>query len=197
MREPAKDDKLSARLGRFWRTLFLTEDGRPKSTVLLYSFALSFLFLAIYAAAYAFLVGPLQSLLLPGYGQMTPEELAAFSKANESRIFWANVLESVLPGLAGSAVCCGISLLIKERAIPAGAYIWLVVFLAVILIAMIFIARDAAVYRIFLYFILMYVPAGLLSGTIFTHHRYGVYRRARLKKQRELEAREREEKELL
>ena len=198
-----KEDNLSRKLGRFWRTLFLTEDGRPKSTVLLYSFALSFLFLAIYAAAYAFLLRPIQSLVLPGYTELTPEEIAEFGRTHASTIFWVNVLESILPGLVGSAVCCGISLLIKERAIPAGAYIWLVVFLVVILIALIFVSRDpeSETYRFYpeLYkswlvvIILPYVPAGLLSGTIFTHHRYGVYRRARLRKERELAEKEKEQ----
>ena len=198
-----KEDNLSRKLGRFWRTLFLTEDGRPKSTVLLYSFALSFLFLAIYAAAYAFLLRPIQSLVLPGYTELTPEEITEFGRTHASTIFWVNVLESILPGLIGSAVCCGISLFIKERAIPAGAYIWLVVFLVVILIALIFVSRDpeSETYRFYpeLYkswlvvIILPYVPAGLLSGTIFTHHRYGVYRRARLRKERELAEKEKEQ----
>ena len=51
------------------------------------------------------------------------------------------------------------------------------------------------VYKAFLYFVLMYVPAGLLTGTIFTHHRYGTYRREKLRKQREREEAERKEKE--
>ena len=191
-----KEDKLTGRLTRFWRTLFLTEDGRPKSTLLLYSFALSFVFLAIYAMAYVFLVAPIQSIFLPSSAEMTAEELAEFAETHRSTVFWMNVLESVIPGLSGSVVCCGISLLIKERAIPAGAYIWLVVYVVVILIAMAFIAGSWEVYRFFLFFLLMYVPVGLFTGTVFTHHRYGVYRRAKLQKEMELEAREKEGKDL-
>jgi hypothetical protein len=167
-----KEDNLSKKLGRFWRTLFLTETGRPKSTVILYSFTLSFAFMAIYALAYGFMVKPID------------EALKGLS------VTWRNVLESVIPGLSGSIVCCGISLLIKERIIPAGAYIWHVVFVVIFLVAMI--AEDAEVYRFFLYFILLYVPVGLLTGTIFTHHRYGVYRRAKIKKEREIAEKERE-----
>ena len=189
------DDKLSEKLGRFWRTLFLTETGRPKSTVLLYSFLLSLVFLAIYVAAYAFLVGPIQQIFIPDFKSMTLKEFSEFSLAHKDLVTWMNVLESLLPGLAGSIVCCGISLLIKDRAVPAGAYIWLVVLLVVVLIAMIPIAKNAEVYKSFLFFILMYVPAGLLTGTIFTHHRYGVYRKEKLRKQREREEAERKEKE--
>ena len=169
-----KEDKFSGRLARFWRTLFLTEDGRPKSTMILYSFALSFVFLLIYTLAYAFLVAPIEQLL------------------GDLPVFWKNVLESIIPGLSGSVVCCGISLLIKERAIPAGAYIWLLVYVVVMMIAMIFIAGDAEVYRFFLFLLLMYVPAGLLSGTIFTHHRYGVYRREKLRQEMEIAEKEKE-----
>ena len=189
------DDKLSEKLGRFWRTLFLTETGRPKSTVLLYSFLLSLVFLAIYVAAYAFLVGPIQQIFIPDFKSMTLKEFSEFSLAHKDLVTWMNVLESLLPGLAGSIVCCGISLLIKDRAVPAGAYIWLVVLLVVVLIAMIPIAKNAEVYKSFLFFILMYVPVGLLTGTIFTHHRYGVYRKEKLRKQREREEAERKEKE--
>ena len=192
----SKEDKLSLRLARFWRTLFLTEDGRPKSTVILYSFALSFVFLGIYALAYTFLVGVIQQLFVPNLQDMTLEEFSDYVLAHRSQVIWMNVAESVIPGLSGSVICCGISLLIKERAIPAGAYIWLVVFLVVALIAMLPIAKDMEVYRSFLSLLLMYVPAGLLSGTIFTHHRYGVYRRAKLRKEMELREKEKEQEEL-
>ena len=192
-----KEDNLSRKLGRFWRTLFLTEDGRPKSTVLLYSFALSFLFLAVYGLVFAFLTRPLALLFKDDQSTTGIIYLLGYP------LTWKSLVESILLGLIGSAVCCGISLLIKERAIPAGAYIWLLVYLVVALITMIFLARDPeaegrkfdpAVYRLFLFYILLFVPAGLLSGTIFTHHRYGVYRRARIRKEMELLAREEEEK---
>jgi hypothetical protein len=71
-----------------------------------------------------------------------------------------------------------------------------VVLLVIVLVAMIPIARDAQVYRSFLFFVLMYVPVGLLSGTIFTHHRYGAYRRAKKRKALELEEAKRKEAEL-
>ena len=190
-----KEDNLSLKLARVWRTLFLTETGRPKSTVLLYSFLLSLVFLAIYMAAYAFMVGMIQQMFVPGVQNMTLEEFSEYALAHRSQVVWMNVAESVIPGLSGSVVCCGISLLIKEKAIPAGAYIWLVVYLVVVLIAMLPIAKDMQVYKSFLYFVLMYVPVGLLTGTIFTHHRYGIYRKEKLRKQREREEAERKEKE--
>ncbi|MBR3436404.1 MAG: hypothetical protein IKG97_01480 [Lachnospiraceae bacterium] len=190
-----KEDNLSEKLARFWRTLFLTETGRPKSTVLLYSFLLSLVFLAIYALAYAFLVGAIQQFFVPGLSRMTLEEFSEYMLAHKNLAPWMNITQSVVPGVLGSVVCCLLSLAIKERAVPAGAYIWLVVFLVVVLVAMIPIARDADVYKAFLYFVLMYVPAGLLTGTIFTHHRYGTYRKEKLRKQREREEAERKEKE--
>ena len=192
-----KEDNLSRKLGRFWRTLFLTEDGRPKSTVLLYSFALSFVFIAIYALVFVFLTVPLSKLFRDDQPTTWIVYIFGFP------LTWKSLLESVILGLLGSAVCCGISLLIKERAIPAGAYIWLTVFLVIILIAMIFLAKDPdaesykfqpEVYRLFLFYVVLFVPAGHLSGTIFTHHRYGVYRRAKLKKDQELAEKEQGER---
>ena len=171
-----KEDKLSGRLARFWRTLFLTEDGRPKSTLLLYSFALSFVYLGIYIAVYALLSGPLDKLFDGAEVHWVIVLLGV-------PVTWKTIVESVILGLLGSVVCCALSLLAKNRLIPAGAYIWLVVLLLVVLVAAIFVMGEY--YWSFVGFLLLYVPAGLLSGTIFTHHRYGVCRRAALRKKME------------
>ena len=51
------------RADRFWACFLFTENGKVKSTLLLYSFCLCFVFLAVYGAAYAPIVEWLDPLL--------------------------------------------------------------------------------------------------------------------------------------
>ena len=51
--------KLQRCVDSFTRSLFLDENGKPKSATFLYAFLLSLLFVAVYIAAYLFLLDPL------------------------------------------------------------------------------------------------------------------------------------------
>ncbi len=136
---------LREKLDRFWAALFLTEDGRPKSAMLLYSFCLSLLFVGVYALAYGFLIDKLELLFA---AQPVPVR---------------NILQSVLPGLAGSIVCCATWFLFKDKRLVPAAYLWLILYALAALVAMVFLTGGEE-YRIFLYFFAMLVPVGLVSG---------------------------------
>ena len=140
---------LRKKVDRFWATLFLTPDGKPKSATLLYSFCLSLVYLAVYGVAYYLLIDIIER---------------AFAG---SAVFVRNLLESVVPGLAGTIVCCSLWFVIKNRRIVPGAYVFLTVF-AVISIVTMALLVDGESLRIFLYFFLMLVPTGLISGTAFS-----------------------------
>ncbi|MBQ3698165.1 MAG: hypothetical protein II883_09615, partial [Spirochaetales bacterium] len=45
------------------RVVFLTEEGKPKSTVLIYSFSLSLLFIVVFLVSYWMLLEPLEKAL--------------------------------------------------------------------------------------------------------------------------------------
>ena len=53
------------RADSFWNAFQLTENGHVKSTLLLNSFCLSILFLAVYFAAFYLLADPIHALLSP------------------------------------------------------------------------------------------------------------------------------------
>lgn len=143
------DNALKHRLDRFWAALFLTPEGKPKSAFLLYSFCLSLVFLAVYGVSYFFLIDALEALFA------------------QSSVTVRNIFESVVPGLAGSAVCCAPWLAIKNKRMLPAAYIWLALYALAALAAMAFLVEGEE-FRVFLYFYLMLVPCGLVSGAVFS-----------------------------
>ncbi|HWQ59007.1 MAG TPA: hypothetical protein VN540_08270 [Clostridia bacterium] len=143
------DNTLRHKLDRFWAALFLTPEGKPKSATLLYSFCLSILYLAIYGISYFFLIDVLERLL------------------SAQSVTVRNIFESVVPGLAGTVVCCSLWFVIRNRRIVPGAYVWLALYAVASLVAMVLMSSGED-FRIFLYFYLMLVPAGLVSGAAFT-----------------------------
>ena len=143
------ENTLRHKLDRFWAALFLTPEGKPKSAFLLYSFCLSLVFLIAYGVSYFFLINVLKK---------------AFA---QSSVAVRNIFESLVPGLAGSLVCCAPWFFIKNKRMLPAAYIWLALYAVAALMAMAFLAGSGD-FRIFLYFYLMLVPSGLVSGAVFS-----------------------------
>jgi hypothetical protein len=156
-KEPPVGGTLRDKLDRFWRILFLNEQGRPKSAMFLYSFCLSLLFFAIYAASYFFLIDVLES---------------AFAA---SSVLMRNILQAVLPGLAGTLVCCALFYVFPDKRLVPVAYLWLAAFALAALITMACITEREE-FRIFLYFFAMLIPAGLLSGGLISFLQFRRYR---------------------
>lgn len=160
MEKKASGSKLRKKLDGFWAALFLTPDGRPKSAMLLYAFCLSILFVLLYGASYFFLIDVVERL---------------FAGAS---VGVRNLMEALLPGIVGSAVCGSTFFLQRKdkRIIPV-AYLWLWLYAVVVLITMALFG-DAENFRIFLYFFTLLVPAGLLSGSAYVFLLYRRHRRA-------------------
>ena len=157
---------LRQKLDRFWAALFLTEDGRPKSASMLYSFCLSLVFLAVYALLYGFLFDWLETQLAL---QSVPLR---------------NLFESVVPGLAGTLVCCPLFFAFKDRRLVPAAYLWLIVYALVAVVTMLFLTSGEE-FKIFLYFFGMFVPVGLVSGALAS---FLLLRRFNRRKEREKQA---------
>ena len=64
---PIQESQIEERIGRaadsFWSAFQMMENGRVKSTLMLYSFCLCWVFAAVYGAAIALLIGPLHMLM--------------------------------------------------------------------------------------------------------------------------------------
>jgi hypothetical protein len=141
------NSKFRRKLDQFWRVLFLDEHGRPKSAQFLYSFCLSLLFFVVYALSYSFLIDILEKAM------------------PSASVLVRNIAQSVLPGIAGSVVCCALFFVFSDRKLVPMAYLWLVAYALVALLVMAFLVSREE-YMIFLYFFAMLVPVGLITGGV-------------------------------
>ena len=133
------------RADSFWNAFQLTENGHVKSTLLLNSFCLSIVFLAVYFAAFYLLADPIHALL-------SPAPLAV-----------ENLASALLPAAAGTAVCGLTHLLCRPQTVLA-SYLWLLALTAAILIVMLLMLHGGAGTALFLSFYAILVPAPLISG---------------------------------
>ena len=65
------------------RVVFLTEEGKPKSTILIYSFSLSLLFIVVFLISYWLLLEPLEMAL------------------QKSPVVVRNIVEYTIPAVVG------------------------------------------------------------------------------------------------
>ena len=85
---------LSGKIDHICRVIFLTEEGKPKSTTLIYSFSLSLVFSILLLLCYLLLVDPIEL----GF--------------TNSPVWVRQVLEYLVPGLLGVALCVSLSIML-------------------------------------------------------------------------------------
>lgn len=142
----------------FWDAFRFTKNGRFKSTLLIYSFSLSFVFVAVYIAAYWLLIDPLELGLRPYLS---------------TRLLTA--VESIVPALVGSLVCCVFHFTSHDKKMVLFTYGWIVLY-AVVLGAFAFVTFSpqemALVAVIAAQFLAPPLVTGiLLSAALYIHHR--------------------------
>lgn len=93
----------------FWDMFTLVENGKIKSTFLLYAFALSFVFLAAYGIAFVLLIDPIEHL----FSGVSP--------------LLAGVLECLIPALAGTGLCLLCQKAARNKALAPAAFVFLAV----------------------------------------------------------------------
>lgn len=151
--------ELSRKIDYLCRVVFLTEEGKPKSPTLLYSFCLAVVFFVVCLVSYFFLIDVLEHWL---------------SAAGTT---WRNCAEIILPGMAAAVPCAGTAFLFKQRKnlVPA-AYGWMSVILVLMALVMIVYSEDFWDYGIFwemLGFPLLVsvICGGGLSHLIYRHRK--------------------------
>lgn len=142
------------------RVVFLTEEGKPKSTILIYSFSLSLLFIVVFLISYWLLLEPLEMVL------------------QKSPVVVRNIVEYTIPAVVGCIPCVALSFAFKERMnmVPA-AFTWLCVIDMIMFVTMVFTVDKsdwATEYGLFL--AIVGIPM-LLSAVLGTVASQVVYRR--------------------
>lgn len=135
-----------SRADRFWSIFLFTKDGKVKSPLIIYSFSMSFVLIAIYTVSYAFFIDPVHLLLLS-----SPAWLVA-------------LLESLIPALAGCALLCLLQKIIVNKLFIPAAYIWLLAYALFILAWMMLSLENGDDREFFLALYARLVPAPVVIG---------------------------------
>lgn len=148
------------RADRFWSTFLFTENGKVKSTLLLYSFCLCFVFLAVYGAAYGLILEWLDPLLAG-----CPLALV-------------NFVEAAVPTLVGTAICSLTWVISRDKRMMLAAYLWLAVLAVASFIAMLILLwGNTQAQVLFLQVFMLFVPAPVALGCALSAIWYARYRR--------------------
>ena len=151
MANPIRQKEIDERVGKFadkfWGAFQMTENGRVKSTLLLYSFCLCWVLLALYGGCFALLSAPLDALLA----------------CTGLSVTLVNIIEALAPALLGTAVASLVWLLPGDKRLLPAAYIWLTLLMLACLIALI-IMMGLESAGLILQFFGMFVLAPLALG---------------------------------
>nr|WP_326185592.1 hypothetical protein [uncultured Oscillibacter sp.] len=159
IQEQEYNKKVTKAAESFWSAFQMTENGKVKSTLLLYSFCLCWVFIAVYGVLFFFLLDPLDALTA---GMPTAV---------------VNLVEALVPTVIGAAVC-GLTWFLsrtEKRLLPA-AYLWmLLLLLACLITLLIYSDGDREVRLMALQFFAMFVLPPLVVGggsSMFLYYRY-------------------------
>ena len=162
----AKGDRgqLSRKIDQICSAIFLTENGKPKSALLIYSFSLALVFIIVFIASYMLLLEPLEM---------------AFQARS---VFVRNVVEYTVPAIIGCIPCLALSFAFKERKnmVPA-AFTWLDVIVLIMFVTMAFMvdkSDGATEYKMFLAIIGLPMLISAVLGTVGSQIIYWRRRRA-------------------
>lgn len=169
MANKKEQSKFSRKVDAFCRGLFLTEEGKPKSATLLYSFCLSLLFFLVFLAVDVACVVLLKDIF------------------TEATLFLSNLVEYLLPGTVAGLLCFCLCFLFREKKnlVPA-AFTWLCVMTLAVMIVMLFYcdpAEGMIEFRLFFMIVLLPFFVFLAMGTLCSQ----LYVRNWKKKQKEAE----------
>ena len=152
----ARKEKLQKLEKSFWRSFLLTEDGKPKSGLLIYTFCLSFVFLGIYIVAFWMVIEELSDPLAS-----LPPVLG-------------NLIQSVLVGVAASALSGLMHILLPDKRLAFGTHLWLALYVVASVITLAILLKEAELIGAMLMFALWFAVIPLAMGLTVT---YLLYRR--------------------
>lgn len=162
-----RKEKWAKREKSFWRAFLFTEDGKPKSGLMVYTFCLSILFVPLYIGAFYFSIE-----------WLTPVTASW-------PVFAGNLLQSLAVGAAGAAVSLALHKLFSDKRLMFGCHLWLALYAALICISMAFLLGDWEAFGAFLHFFLWFVLIPVLLGLAAT---WLMYRRDYVPPRREEDA---------
>lgn len=152
----ARRKKWDERGKRFWSSFLFTENGKPKSALMIYTFSLSVVFIAIHLAGFHYIVD-----LLTPLTESWP-------------VLWGNLLGSLSVSALAVGVGCVLHRLMSDKRLMFGTYLWLALYVAASIVTMAIMLRGTGAMPEFMIFALWFLLIPLALGLLVF---YLLYRR--------------------
>jgi hypothetical protein len=130
----------------------MVRNGKPKSTLLLYSFSLSIMLVVLYGGAFSLLLKPL-------------EEIFAVRLAFGT--FAVNLIESIFSSIAATFICILLSLVIRDKRIMPSAFLFIAFFAVLLVLYLLIIAWEDAALIVSMFFWFVLIPLAVGSSAVF------------------------------
>lgn len=155
-RKQERKEKWAKREKNFWKAFLFTENGKPKSGLMVYTFCLSFVFLAVYIGGYYLAIE-----LLAGPTAGLP-------------VFLGNLLQSLMAAAVGLALAVALHLLLPDKRLLFGTHLWLALYVVAAVISLVIMLRGTGAIGAMLTFFAWFAALPLILGLLVT---YLLYRR--------------------
>jgi hypothetical protein len=166
-RKKERKEKWAKREKSFWRAFLFTEDGKPKSGLMVYTFCLSLVYVLLYIAAFNFSIEWLSPLT------------ASWP------VFAGNLVQSLAAGAALVLISLVLHRLLTDKRLMLGCHLWLALYAALVCASMLFMLGDRDAFSAFLHFFSWFILVPVLLGLAVT---YLLYRRDYVPPKRDEEA---------
>lgn len=151
-----RKEKWARREKSFWKAFLFTEDGKPKSGLMVYTFCLSIVFVLLYIGAF--------NLVITWLTPVTAEW----------PVFAGNLVQSLAAGAVGILAALILHRIFSDKRLMLGTYLWLGAYAVLVCVSMLFMLGDREAFTAFLHFFAWFVAVPVILGLIVT---YLLYRR--------------------
>lgn len=138
----------------FWKSFLMTEDGKPKSGLLIYTFCLSIVFLGLYIIAFWFAIEELTQPL-----SALPPVLG-------------NLIQSLTVGAVGAGLSALLHILLPNKRLAFGTHLWLAVYVIASIITLAILLEDWDTIAVMLVFAFWFAVIPLAIGLTVTYLLY-------------------------
>lgn len=149
-RKQERKEKWAKREKNFWKAFLFTEDGKPKSGFMVYTFCLSLVFLAVYIGGFYLAI-----------------EL--FSRPLESLpVLLGNLLQSLAASAFGLILAAALHQLLPDKRLMLGTHLWLALYVAAAVITLAVMLRGTGATGAMLTFFAWFAGLPLVLGLLVT-----------------------------
>ncbi len=147
IRQAEKERRSKERSNKFWKTFLFTEEGKPKSGFGIYTFFLSFVFLAFYVLGF----------------HLVTEYLT--DPMDGWPVWLLNLVQSLTAGAFGAALVWVVHRLLPDKRLALGGHLWLCLYAVVVFITLLILMRRSGalslLFTFFGWFVLIPLCLGL------------------------------------